>query len=540
MKDWVVAKIEEIAEINPRLPKDALTGEIPVSFVPMAAVGAADGSIDVSNTRPYSNVQKGFTTFKEGDVLFAKITPCMENGKMAVVPEVMNGYGFGSTEFHVLRPLTGIEARYLYYYVSGKLFRQDAEHNMTGAVGQRRVPTPYLAASEIPIPPHKEQRRIVTKIEELFSELDKGIESFKTAREQLKVYRQALLKHAFEGKLTAAWREENKDKLETAEVLLKRIQAERSERYRQQVKAWEKAVKEWEKSGKVESKPGKPSHPKELPPLTADELAELPELPKGWGYTRIGGLIDDPTYGTAKKCDYQTIGIGVLRIPNVVLGKIDASDLKFALFSDEEISAYKLFAGDILMIRSNGSISIVGKGALVSERDINHLFAGYLIRIRPQKQHVKPEYLHNMLSLHSVRKQIEQKAKSTSGVNNINSVEIQSLVVAICNIEEQCQIVQELDSSLSEIHQLDQTITTALQQAETLRQSILKKAFSGQLVPQDPNDEPAAKLLERIKAERATVWAIPTGRPNSRTKNQGDPPGSPLRKPRKPRAKATK
>ena len=120
MKDWVITKIEEIAEVNPRLPKGALSGEIPVSFVPMAAVDAGNGLIDVSDTRPYSAVQKGFTTFKEGDVLFAKITPCMENGKMAVVPKVKNGYGFGSTEFHVLRTFSGIEAGYLYYYVSSK------------------------------------------------------------------------------------------------------------------------------------------------------------------------------------------------------------------------------------------------------------------------------------------------------------------------------------------------------------------------------------------------------------------------------------
>jgi len=209
MKDWAVAKIEEIAEINPRLPKGELSADMTVSFVPMAAVGAENGSINVSNTRTYYDVQKGYTTFKEGDVLFAKITPCMENGKMAIVPSVQNGHGFGSTEFHVLRPSSAIETRYLYYYISSKQFRMDAEHNMSGAVGQRRVTTPYLAACKIPLPPLPEQHRIVAKIEELFSELDKGIESLKTAREQLKVYRQALLKHAFEGKLTEKWREEN-------------------------------------------------------------------------------------------------------------------------------------------------------------------------------------------------------------------------------------------------------------------------------------------------------------------------------------------
>jgi type I restriction enzyme, S subunit len=164
-------------------------------------------------------VKKGYTPFQREDVLFAKITPCMENGKMAVVPELHNGIGFGSTEFHVLRAYEGVGPNFLYYFVSSKSFRYDAEHNMTGAVGQKRVPTPYFEKCSIPLPPTNEQKRIVAKIEELFSELDKGIENLKTAREQLRVYRQAVLKHAFKGKLTAHWREQNKDKLETADQL---------------------------------------------------------------------------------------------------------------------------------------------------------------------------------------------------------------------------------------------------------------------------------------------------------------------------------
>ena len=104
----------------------------------MQAVGAGDGTIDVSNLRPAAEVKKGFTNFQEGDVLFAKITPCMENGKMAVVPKVASGYGFGSTEFHVLiRLQNGLDPRYLYYFVSSQSIRKEAAHNMTGAVGQK-------------------------------------------------------------------------------------------------------------------------------------------------------------------------------------------------------------------------------------------------------------------------------------------------------------------------------------------------------------------------------------------------------------------
>ena len=377
----------------------------------------------------------------------------------------------------------------LFYFLQAA----NKERLVTGTA-QPQVTINNAVELELLLPPLNEQHRIIAKIEELFSELDNGIENLKTAQQQLKVYRQALLKHAFEGKLTAQWREQNQDKLETAEALLKRISQERAQRYQQQLKDWEAAGKQG----------CKPKCSKPLLPLTVEELAELPGLPEGWVYTRVGAIIAEPTYGTSKKCDYETAGTGVLRIPNVVSGKVDASDLKFAQFTSDEIAAYKLNTGDILIIRSNGSVSIVGRCALVSEFDLDYLYAGYLIRLRPHQYLVTPKYLLNIFSLHSVRNQIEQKAKSTSGVNNINTGEIQSLVVALCGIEEQTIIQAELESRLSIVDQIEQTIKTSLQQAEALRQSILKKAFSGQLVAQDANDEPASELMSRIRKEQLT------------------------------------
>lgn len=149
--------------------------------------------------------------------------------------------------FKSLVPVQGILNEYVYYYL--KASKQLAEKRASG--------TTFLELSgkafgllPIPIPPLNEQKRIVAKIEELFSELDNGIAALKNAREQLKVYRQAVLKHAFEGKLTAKWREENADKLESPEQLLARIQQEREARYQQQLEEWEAAVKKWEEKGK--------------------------------------------------------------------------------------------------------------------------------------------------------------------------------------------------------------------------------------------------------------------------------------------------
>ena len=354
----------------------------------------------------------------------------------------------------------------------------------------------------LPLPPLAEQHRIVAKIEELFSELDKGVESLEKAREQLKVYRQAVLKHAFEGKLTAQWREENKDQLEPPEQLLARIKQVRLARYDQQLQEWNAAVQNWEDCGRSEKKPARLQKLKELSELSPNEVDSFPVLPSSWSYLRLGWLIDEPKYGTARKCVYNYEGTGVLRIPNVVLGTVDASDLKGAHFEEDEKRAYALRKGDVLVIRSNGSRSIVGRCALISKSEEQYLYAGYLIRLRSNPSALLPEFLSTLLSSYLSRTQIEHKAKSTSGVNNINSKEIQSLIVPLCSLGEQEEVINQLSASLSAIDSAQVEIRNQLFKATVLRQSILKKAFSGQLVAQDRNDEPASVLLERIKAEK--------------------------------------
>ena len=154
------------------------------------------------------------------------------------------------------------------------------------------------------------------------------------------------------------------------------------------------------------------------------------------------------------------------------------------------------------MIRSNGSISIVGKCAIISKSEEQYLYAGYLICLRSNPVALLPDYLAALLSSHLLRTQIEHKAKSTSGVNNINSGEIQSLIVPLCNLSEQEVVVERLSASLSAIDAIEAEIDNQLLKADAFRQSVLKKAFTGQLVAQEPNDEPASVLLDRIKVER--------------------------------------
>lgn len=191
---WRWVKLAGAAQINPKLSRKDIPLDLPVSFVPMKQVSEESGQVNLSEQRRFEEVKKGFTPFEDGDVILAKITPCMENGKTAVVEGLLNGIGFGSTEFHVFRcSSTLLNNRFLFYHFVQRHFRHEAEANMTGAVGQRRVPKFFLEEYRLPLPPLPEQQRIVAKIEELFSEIDAGIREVEAALLRLKTYRQAVL-----------------------------------------------------------------------------------------------------------------------------------------------------------------------------------------------------------------------------------------------------------------------------------------------------------------------------------------------------------
>jgi type I restriction enzyme S subunit len=199
--DWVIVTLDQVSGINPRIDKKGIPEYLEVSFVPMPEVGAENGYINVKNTRPFAEVKKGFTSFLEGDVLFAKITPCMENGKMVVVPKLSNGYGFGSTEFHVIRPFYGVNPYFIYYLVSNLSFRKEAAHRMTGAVGQKRVPVSFLIETVMSLPPIKEQDQIIREVQRRISIID-GVDSMiEISLKHADRLRQSILKKAFSGKL---------------------------------------------------------------------------------------------------------------------------------------------------------------------------------------------------------------------------------------------------------------------------------------------------------------------------------------------------
>ena len=164
---WGLVPLGSVCCINPKKSQDARLGSgIKVSFVPMPAV-TEHGEIDATSIKEYDEVKTGFTYFAENDVLFAKITPCMENGKGAVARDLYNGIGFGSTEFHVLRPISGKANPYWIYMLTAfSQFRKDAASNMTGSAGQRRVPASFLENYRVAVPPIGMQEQFAVFVEQ--------------------------------------------------------------------------------------------------------------------------------------------------------------------------------------------------------------------------------------------------------------------------------------------------------------------------------------------------------------------------------------
>jgi type I restriction enzyme S subunit len=464
-KGWNVKRIEEVAEVNPRLKKDSIPNDLHVSFVPMPAVGAGNGTIDVSRERPFSELRKGFTPFQEGDVLFAKITPCMENGKMAVVPKLKNGYGFGSTEFHVLRPKDGIDARYLYYYVSNNNFRAEAAHNMTGAVGQKRVPAAYLKDCEVPVAPADQQKRIVAEIEKQFSRLDEAVANLKRVKANLKRYKAAVLKAAVGGKLTENWRKAHPD-VEPASVLLKRILAERRAKWK----------------GKSKYKGNK-----------APDASDLPPLPDTWVWTTTGQLCDCIVPNRDKPKSFSG-EIPWITLPDFEESSIDVSKARSGLgLTREEIERdrARLIPADSVVMSCVGRFGITGvcRTALV----INQQLHAFLV----------PSGLNNRYFAYAIKTQVPymDSIATATTIRYLNKDKCNSVPFPVPPEPEQYAIVEAIERIFSSTVRLHTDVEADLGRADSLRQSILRKAFSGKLVPYPIHavDTEGQKTIARVK-----------------------------------------
>ncbi len=383
-----------------------------------------------------------------------------------------------------------INSNYLNYWLSCIIFKKIIENKgLLKGTTQKFIPLGHLRIIDIPLPPLPEQYRIVAKIEELFTELDAGVELLKKLKVKLKRYRQAVLKSAVEGSLTKEWREANQGKLEPASILLERILKQRREKWEAEQLAKMKAQGKTPKDDSWKLKYKEP---------VAPDTSELPELPDGWCWQSFGQAFNVYVGATPsrKRLDFWEGTIPWVSSGEVAFCRIYNTEEKITQLGLENSSTEIHPPGTVLL-------GMIGEGKTrgqVAILDIPACHNQNSAAIRVSETGMPPEYIYYFLE-----GEYERTRKLGSGNNQpaLNKNRVQLMVFPCPPLKEQYKIAEELQLKFSITDQLEKTIDSNLKRSEKLRQSILKQAFEGKLVPQDPNDEPAEKLLERIKAEKA-------------------------------------
>lgn len=465
---WSIATIADVSDIGPKKAQLDSTPDTEFNFVPMPAVREEFGGIDVSTLRSYSEVKKGYTQFQEGDVLFAKITPCMENGKVAVVPKLDNAVGYGSTEFHVLRPADSLSPKWLAYYLSQTGFRRDAQRSMTGSAGQLRVSKRWLSEQTIPVPPIPTQDEILAKIEELFSDLDAGVAALERARANLKWYRASVLKAAVQGKLTEQWRAEHPD-VEPASALLERILAERR-------KKWEE-----EQLGRYEAKGNKPPKgwEKEYQSPPAPDLKKLRSLPSGWtwaGTEQLTAPGRSVMYGIIKPGPDTPGGVPYVRVMEMKTGTIDVDVLKRCNPKRAAKFARATLRGGDLLVSKDGTI---GRVAIVPPELEGGNITQHVIRVSPSV-HVNVKYLARAIEAPGCQAWMKGETKGVA-LQGVNVQDFRIMPIPLPPLDEQAVISERVEEMISVADHADEVMTAAVRRSQSLRASILRRAFAGQL-----------------------------------------------------------
>lgn len=490
---WTTAKIGEVCHVNPPKPKrGTVQPDLPVSFVPMPAVDADAGAITQPVDRPYAEVAKGFTAFRDGDVIMAKITPCMENGKAAIACGLTNGLGFGSTEFHVLRPTDRVRAEYVYYFIRQESFRQAAEMEMTGSVGQKRVPADYIENAEIPLPSLAEQKRIVEAIERLTARVDAARARLAAVPAILKRFRQAVLAAACSGRLTEDWRNDNPH-IEPAHTGLSLFDNSRKQRK------------------------GKATKPEagEL------DLESMPDLPETWVYRRADTIVAPDTiitYGIILPGPEVSGGVPYVRQQDIQDGGILVEQLRR---TTPDIAAKHsrsvLAEGDVLLcIIRHLRVATVPSGL-----DGANLTQG-TVRMRPSTVITGP-YLARFLASQHAQAWMKQRHFGMS-MPRINVEHARAIPVAVPPMAEQAEIVRRVDSLMKLADVIERRVATAHARADKLTQSVLAKAFCGELANNPCN-------LSRANHTVAGAAEAPTPRLSSNISQPTHRRGNPIRSP---------
>ncbi len=425
---WATAPIGHLVELN---PKTELSDDLEVGFVPMTSIGTGFLETVRFESKRWKDVKKGYTHFQDGDVLLAKITPCFENGKGALVGGLPNGAGAGSTEYFVCRTKKEVlRAEYLHAYFKTPGFMSEAETQMSGSVGHKRVPKEQVVATEIPLPPLAEQKRIADKLEAVLGRVDACRARLDRVPDLLKRFRQSVLAAATSGQLTEDWRETNATNARWRSVL-------------------------------------------------------------------FGDVVTSSFYGPRFSADdYSDSGVPTIRTTDMnYRGDINLSESPGVRITEAELERLGLKDGDLVITRTGATI---GKCGLYRDALGPALPSAYLIRFRLNQEAIDPNFALRFLMSPDGQSHLIGGTTAVAQPN-VNAKAISAIPLSLPPLPEQAEIVHRVEALFAMADRIEVRLSTARAQVERLTPATLAKAFRGDLVPQDPNDEPASKLLERLK-----------------------------------------
>lgn len=468
-RGWAWAKFADVVSLTagsgaPQGKEYFEGGSFP--FVRVQDMGNLSGKVYIHDTRDHLNrtgIPK-MRLFPKGSVLFTKSGMSILLNQRAILAKDMYVVG----HIGVAQPVGGIRSEFVYYWLKTVDFKE-----LTHATTLPSLQLSKVQDLDVPLPPLAEQRRIVAKIEEVFSDLDAGVAALQITKAQLKRYRQAVLKAAVEGKLTAEWREANKGKIEPASGLLDRIREERA--------------KNANGKGKIVSPVG---------------AAELGKLPDGWCWATIDELTDT-IGGVTKGRDFKgkkTVHLPYLRVANVQRGYLDLSEVKKIETLESETAKYLLKEND-LVLTEGGDWDKLGRSAIWKNQVASCIHQNHIFRARLYLRDMPIKWLMYYTNSEQGKAYFVEAAKQTTNLASINLTQLRACPVPLPPLAEQHYIVAEVERRLSVADEIEKVVERSLKQAARLRQSILIRAFAGKLVPQDPSDEPTERLLERIKAQ---------------------------------------
>ncbi|MFV0645873.1 MAG: restriction endonuclease subunit S [Sphingomonadaceae bacterium] len=438
---WAETTIGEAYLVIPKHPADIERGQN-VSFVPMPAVDEHLGAIVGADDRELSEIWTGYTHFADGDVIFAKITPCMENGKAAIARNLTNGMACGSTEFYVFRPEGGVSAEYLWRYLRQQSFRDEAESHMSGAVGQRRVPRDYLENHQLPLPPLAEQRRIVAKLDALTARLTRARAELDRVPVLAKRLRESVLRRVFAFEFQANCLGKTEGETEVANTSL-------------------------------------------------DKLAEF-----------------NPKH--AKTLDRN---ISVSFVPMAAVSDVSGEIVSNTARSLSEVcTGYTHFAdGDVIFAKITPCMEN-GKAAVVKDMIGGMGCVSTELHVMRTGRDLRAKLLWYLLRSAGLRGVAETKMTGAVGQRRVPRKFLEGLRIQIRSLAEQDKAIRCLDAAFARADRLEAEAAEARALLDRMEAAILARAFRGELVPQDPADEPAHLLLDRIRTVSAAAPKPKRGR----------------------------